>query len=505
MRVLTPTALETLPANGSSVRALYVVSIATLGALFAPESALAHVAGIEYRFPLPVAVYALAGGLAVLASAPAALFAVRDVHPWKGRARRPGEALDSLAELGTVALGLLLVVALVSGFFSSALGFNNAVNVLFWVDLWVGVGIVSALLGNLWDFVSPLNALGRLIDRLLSGRGVSARAYPDGLGVWPAVALVLGFSWIELVWPASRDPQTITLLISLYLLAQLVAMAVFGAEIWIGRGELFTVLARTFARLAPLEFAVDEAEFDCPARRCTGSERVGCSACWRVAPPEQRTVRLRSFGAGITREPQLGAGGAALVIALLGTVVYDGLRGTAAYGRLQGDLIDLLPSLANSYSALHSVLMTAVLSVFVLLYLAVCALISTLGPGGVIEAAGRYAPTLIPIAAVYFAAHYLLYLFYVGQLTPLVALDPFAQGWFPEYRPWTKVPGSVVWALQAGLIVFGHVVAVVQAHRVGLGQYANRRQALIAQLPLVGLMVAYTLIGLWVLGQALSP
>jgi hypothetical protein len=214
---------------------------------------------------------------------------------------------------------------------------------------------------------------------------------------------------------------------------------------------------------------------------------------------------LRSFGAGITREPALGAGGAALVITLLGTVVYDGLRGTSTYARLQNGLVDLAPRLAESYTAVHTVLMIGLLSMFAGLYLVVCALVASRESGGLVEVARRYAPTLIPIAAVYFTAHYLLYLFYIGQLTPIVALDPFERGWFPEYRPWTGVPGAIVWSLQAGLIVFGHVVAVVQAHRVALRHHPSRRQALIAQLPLVALMVAYTFIGLWVLGQALRP
>ena len=39
---------------------------------------LAHAAPISYRFPLPIWLYVLAGGAAVLVSAPAAALAVRD-------------------------------------------------------------------------------------------------------------------------------------------------------------------------------------------------------------------------------------------------------------------------------------------------------------------------------------------------------------------------------------------------------------------------------------------
>ena len=465
---------------------------------------LAHVGNVEYRFPIPVAVYAVAGGAAVLASAPAAAFAVRARRPRVSRGRRPPEALGFLGELATLACGALLVVALVAGLFSPALGFNNAAGVLFWVDLWVGVGLVSALVGNVWDFVSPLNAVGRRLDRFLASRGVAARHYPDELGVWPGVVLVLVFSWAELVWLDSRDPRNIAYLLLGYLILQLAAMATFGVELWIGRGELFTVLARTFARMAPVEFSVEDAAFECRARRCVGRERIGCPACWRDAPEENRLVRLRPFGAGVLREPPLGPGGSALVLSLLGTVVYDGLRGTVTYGRLEGRVADLVPALADARQLRNTILLIGVLAAFFSLYLVVAAVISLLEDGGLFGVAQRYAPTLIPIAAVYFAAHYFLYLFYVGQVTPRVVLDPFERGLFPEYRPWTGVPGGLVWLLQAGLIVFGHVVAVVQAHRVALEQHPTRKAALLAQVPLVALMVVYTFAGLWILGRALS-
>lgn len=56
---------------------LWLVAAAALAALVAPAAAAAHVANVEYKFPLPIWLYAVAGGIAVLASAPAAALAVR--------------------------------------------------------------------------------------------------------------------------------------------------------------------------------------------------------------------------------------------------------------------------------------------------------------------------------------------------------------------------------------------------------------------------------------------
>lgn len=469
-----------------------------------PGAAYAHVANIEYRFPIPVWVYALAGAMAVLATVPAAALAVR-----ARRDRTSRNLYPAVARLRPGALGLGLAIVLlgiffVSGFFNSELGFFNPANVLFWVDFWVGLGVVSALVCNVWDFVSPLSAVGRRLERVLAARGASVRRYPASLGVWPSVALLLSFSWVELVWEEGYHPQTLAMLAIAYVSFQLAGMVLYGTEVWLARAELFTVFARTFARLAPLELYVTQPTDVCRAARCDDEgERIGCPSCWLDAAPEGRGLRLRAYGAGIRREPPLGPGGSAFVVFLLATVVFDGFQGTAYSRRLDERLIDLLPGLGRHDDLLATYSMTIVLAAFALLFAAVVFLVSRLERADFVTVAERYAPTLIPIAAVYFIAHYILFLFYTGQLTPGAVLDPFGRDWVGDYRPWTGVPGSVVWLVQAGFIVWGHVLAVIEAHRVSLGVHGRVKRAVVAQLPLATLMVAYTFAGLWVLGQAL--
>jgi hypothetical protein len=48
------------------------------------------------------------------------------------------------------------------------------------------------------------------------------------------------------------------------------------------------------------------------------------------------------------------------------------------------------------------------------------------------------------------------------------------------------------------------VVAVIEAHRISLPLQRRPRQALLAESPIVPVMVAYTFAGLWVLGRDLS-
>lgn len=473
-------------------------------ALTIPAGAFAHVANIEYRFPLPIWVYALGGAAVVLLSAPTAAVGLRE-PAWVGRRNLYPTLRPFLPGAFLRALMLaLLALVLLSGFFPT-FGVNNPGVLLVWVDFWVGLGIVSALVANVWDFISPLSHLGRALDGYLARRGTAARPYPAELGVWPSFGLLLAFSWVELVWSEAREPLTLAAMVLLYCVLQLLGMARYGAEVWLARAELFTVFARTFARVAPIEIYAAASGEPCRAGICeTGRERVGCPTCFLDAPGEARGIRLRSFGAGILRDPPLDAGGAAFVVGLLATVVYDGLRGTRQYARLEGTLVDLLPGLGDLRQTRSTFMMVLIVGAFALVYVLAAWVASRLEPGDTVVLARRYAPTLIPIAAAYFVAHYALYLFYVGQLTPRVILDPSGSGWFPEYRPWTGIPGAAVWALQLAAIIAGHLIAVAAAHRVAQPYHRGLRGVMVAQLPLLALMVLYTFAGLWVLGQALQ-
>jgi hypothetical protein len=485
--------------TGLALASLVAVSLA------APSAASAHaVSGIDYRFPLPIWLFALAAGVAVLASAPAAMFAVRSEKTWTGRDFYGSIRRLRLGTIGLVIFTAALLDALFGGLFGPEDFFENPVTIVVWVDFWVGLGILTALVGNAWDFVSPLSAAGRALERALATRGASVVRYPERLGLWPATALVLLWSWMELVWDPAKKPLTLSVIMLAYIALQLVAMAVFGTEVWLARGELFTVVARTFARFAPVELYVRRPAGPCRADRCIEEERIGCPSCWLDAAPEERAMRLRTYGSGVRREPPLGVGGGTFVLALLATVVYDGFSQTQKYVDWESWFIDRSNWLALHVTTLDTMLMVAVVAAFSLAFLLVVTVVSRLEGRPVADAARRYAPTLIPIAAVYFVSHYFLYLIYAGQFTWAAVADPLGREWVPDATPWTGVPGALVWYVQVALIVWGHVVAVFEAHRVSLGLQVSARSAVLAQAPLILLMVGYTFTGLWVLGQVLA-
>ncbi len=58
-----------------------------------------------------------------------------------------------------------------------------------------------------------------------------------------------------------------------------------------------------------------------------------------------------------------------------------------------------------------------------------------------------------------------------------------------------------VWYLSVAAIVLGHVFAVVLAHVQALRLFATPGQALRSQVPLLVLMILFTLSSLWILAQ----
>ena len=66
-----------------------------------------------------------------------------------------------------------------------------------------------------------------------------------------------------------------------------------------------------------------------------------------------------------------------------------------------------------------------------------------------------------------------------------------------NYAVW--IPVALVWYLSVAAIVGGHVAGIVLAHRLAMRD--TPRRATISGLPMVGLMIGYTVLSLWIIAQ----
>jgi hypothetical protein len=115
-------------------------------------------------------------------------------------------------------------------------------------------------------------------------------------------------------------------------------------------------------------------------------------------------------------------------------------------------------------------------------------------------AARAFAPTVLPIAAAYDVAHNYPYVVRSTARLLEISVQPLELG-VGSLDPlgWLSLP--VFWGSQVLLIVVGHVIAVVAAHHVAVERYPSLSAARRGHLPLVVLMIGYTVLSLWIISQ----
>lgn len=484
-----------------SRRARFAATAATLLAVWAaPKTASAHALGQSFQLPVPLWLYLAGAAIAVAAS-----FLVTGIvaRPSTGAPSYPAlplpEALTRPVSVALRALGLIWWLGAIAA--GLLLGETTPVPaVLFWIGIWVGLPIATVTLGNPWPSFSPFRTIFAGLEGLARPFGVRrldvGLAYPAALARWPAVFLLFAAIWSEFVLPASTAAPTVTRLLLGYTVVTLLGTAVFGRIAWLRNAELFEVLLGWYGRVGPIgrrtvaPEACDGCSEGCDPRRC-----IDCAECAIVAEPGERRVELRPWFAGLTEVHGAGWSDAAVIVLALAGVSYDGLRETAIWG---GALNAVFPALIPFVGPFNAILLADTLGLLTMWlgFLAAFGIALKLTRSPRLGAgAGTYAATLLPIAAGYLIAHYLTVVIQGVAWLPELLANPITS----VAPPVDWIPISAVWYLSVGAIVVGHIAAVVLAHRIALREAQVR--PILAGVPLVVLMVGYTILSLWIIAQ----
>jgi hypothetical protein len=453
-----------------------------VAALAWPASASAH--GLVQRADLPLPQWLFGWAAAAVLVVSFAALAVLWPRPqlertsWRPLPYGIGKALGSRpVEVLCGAVGVAaLVVVIVAGYAADGLALNNLASTFILNTFWVGMVFVSILFGDVFRAFNPWRALGRLVD----GR-IPHRRYPERLGRWPAALALLAFTWIELAsgW-GEQDPAMLVTAALGYTVITLIGQAVYGVEVWSRRGEAFAVYFNLFSRVSPFE---------------TRDRVVG------VRPPLSGLPRL---------DPAPGT--VAFVTVMIGTVTFDGLSLGSLWEDASVEITDGLTSIGVGLATAPKLADT----VGLLACVALVAGFYRIGMEGARSVGGDIAAdrlragfvhTLVPIAAVYVAAHYLTFLLYEGQAITYLASDPFGQGWDLFGTASAAIDYSLLsengaWYAKVAFVVLGHVAALVLAHDRALSMYGQASLAVRSQYWMLGIMVGFTSLALWLLAQA---
>jgi hypothetical protein len=360
----------------------------------------------------------------------------------------------------------------------------NLAPTMVWIIWWVGLSLVAACVGNIWPALDPWRALFEMMDALArrwrKTGGISLGwTYPRALGKWPAVVLLLSIAWFEVVYPQAAVPYRIACAALAWSGLTLLGMVCFGREAWQDNADVFAVYFATLGRFAPA-----------------------------ASGPDPRSIVLRPPGRGLIAADAGSAAMAGFVIAMLSTVLFDGLLGGQVWWLVQRTLTLSVPHLVDDNGYFLGTLgLVGLWLIFLAAYTLTCWITARLVRGRpVATIARRFALTLVPIAVAYNVAHNFSNLLVQGQqLIPLLS-DPLGRKWnllgtAAFYPSIGIVDARFTWYVAIGAIVAGHVVAIWLAHRVALREFGAPRKAVLASIPLTILMVIYTAISLSVIAE----
>jgi hypothetical protein len=471
-------------------------------------SVAAEAHGFAQRYDLPVPLHLYVGGAAAAVALSFVVVAyfvrgdrtVRHYPTFNLLGTAIGRIIASKAVRFVLRLFavFMLVLVVVAGLIGVDDPFKNIAPTAVWVIWWVGLAYVSGMLGDLWALINPWKSVFQSIEWVLGKIKAGARLglnrqYPERLGNWPAVVLFVWFIWAELIWIASDTPAEISRMVMTYSAITWAGMLVFGCRNWLRHGELFTVLFGLLARFAPTEYIAERNEWN-----------------------------LRPWAVGLLPKKPISASLTVFVLLMLSSVTLDGLFATPLWGEIAqwmliSDLVRpfillLQDVTGNAIAAISTIALIVFLVVFQLLYLAFSALMYFSTPAGarsdltIGEVARLFVLSLIPIALAYHLAHYLSFLLIVGQYMIPLSSDPFGFGWdlfgtkiyFPDIG---IVNAKFVWITSVIAVVTGHIIAVWLSHVVALRRLGESKAALRSQIPMLFLMVGYTMMSLWILAQ----
>jgi hypothetical protein len=385
---------------------------------------------------------------------------------------------------GAVGVGLLFLVVY-AGLSGEQVAMGNFASEFTLVIFWVGLVPASIVFGNIFRLFNPWRALGRLVAWIAqtAARGPmpAPLAYPEQLGYVPAALGLVAFTTLELVYSDGSQPNHVAVATLVYSAITFVAMALYGVEAWIERGESFSVYFGVFARMS------------------VWTRRDG-------------RLGLRKPLAGLTGFQPL-PGSVFLLAVMIGTITFDG----AAEGPVW---TSISPHLANFFKSLGATPETALeFSFFVGLWLGIGIVYGffRLGIRGAASVGGGMSPatlgrafvhTLIPIATAYVMAHYFTYLIDQGQSMKFLVSNPLGRegtdifGTANDAIKYGVIGATAVWYFQVAFVVLGHVSGLALAHDRALVTYDEPRLAVRSQYWMLVVMVGFTSLALWLLAQA---
>ena len=401
---------------------------------------------------------------------------------WRPLPGALGRLLGSrTVELACGAIGVALLAAVVyTGLRGTQSPAANFAPTFVFVIFWIGLVAASVLFGDVFRAFNPWRAIGRAVSWLATR--VSRRAAGAARLSRAARPLARRRRHLRVrrarAGPLGRDqPETVAIATLVYSALTFIAMALYGVEAWITRGEAYSVYFNLFSRISVFE-------------------------------TRNRVVGLRLPLSGLA-ELRAGAGTVPLLAVMIGTVTFDGASEASIWTGTAPDISNFFQDLGlspqNAFELAFLVGLTgAVLLVFCFYRLGVLGAKSVGGGFSAGTLARAFVHSLVPIAFAYVLAHYFTYLLFRGQAIFFLVSDPLGDGsdlfgTADHQIDYGVIGSTATWYWQVGFVVAGHVAGLTLAHDRALALYDDAKLAVRSQYWMLAVMIGFTSLALWLL------
>ena len=440
----------------------------------------------------------------------------------------------TLLKLVTVAFFLLVIYAGLAG---TPLAERNLATVLTWNLWWAGLIFSILLLGSAWCAVCPWDAIAqwmvrrRLWRRARPGTGLDLRVPRYLNNVWPALALFIGLTWLELGLGITTDPYATALVALLMVVLAAVSLALFRKKAFCHH---FCPVGRTigfYSQLAPVALrAVDgdvcsqcetldcyhgNTEVDpCPTSLVMGtltqnSYCTSCGNCVRACPHDNIAWRPRSPAIEAIEGARPRRDEAWFMLGLLALTALHGITMMPFWDEWMLQLARRIGDNAQ-LTASFTIGMVLTLAAVGLFYAAMVALTRRLSKTRLDyrRCFNMLAFTALPLAFSYHLAHNLNHLIRETAGIADVIANPLGLGTLPlsmEEKHQRYVDAllspAVLHALQSGLMIAGFMIAVQTIRARGALLLREGNGGNLALSPMLLFALAMTGFHAWMLMQ----
>ena len=324
--------------------------------------------------------------------------------------------------LGKIFGVFILSLLILPGLIGNEEAKTSITPLIIWVFLWIGVPVLGLVFGDIYSKFNPLSIIP------------SPEKKPST--VWFAAALFFGLTWFELVWRKPGNPTHIGIVFILLMLITTGTRIIFRkASIEV---DPLHLLHHLYAKL-----------------RFTLSKPIYKNMLENIA-------NLSNF-----------KGMEYFILLMIGTVTYDGLRGTTFWYNLFGSSTLDITFSTFAFFGINIIIIGS--------YRFACwfALKVSGEKQDLNNISLLFGHTMLPIAFAYHVTHYLSLLLYESQTILYRLNDPYGIGWnlfgINDVSINYFLTPVALWGIQVFVTLAGHMLSVVLAHDLAIKLFGHQQ------------------------------